>query len=87
MPRAELFAVIVLVGCIVVGGEVCVVSDSAVTVAGVMSGKRGGDNADLWLQLWALVAARDVRLEARWVKAHTFEDELKTGGHLTGNKS
>ena len=72
-PRAELYCVVVMCLLLVKGAVAEVVSDSEITVRGIAARQAGGYKFDFWELLWQVVAAKQLRLTARWVKSHGGE--------------
>ena len=58
MPRSELYAIIQLVQLCSPEADIEVVTDSSITAKGVLHGRQGGRDADLWTRLHKLVVAR-----------------------------
>ena len=68
VPRAELYAVVLLCHLAAPGSSLRVFSDSKVTCDGVAAERRTGSMKLLWEALWALVGSKGLRLQLVWTK-------------------
>ena len=76
IPRAELFAIWVVVS-MVQSGNLEIASDSKVNVDVFLRGRdacRLSENADLWLLIWQKLDEGHVVLSLRWIKGHAAQD-------------
>ena len=80
VPRSELFAILALIRLAAPSAFLHVVTDSKITYDTYCSGFndpkwRESPNADLWVCVWELCAARSGKCCVYWVKAHAAESE------------
>ena len=65
VPRSDLVAAFLVVCFAKQGAEICIVSDSEVTVKGITDKRATGPNADLWYLMWAWVNHKSWKITAR----------------------
>ena len=70
VPRAELWAVLYVALQCTHRAHIHIITDSENTMRGIRTGRRTGDNADLWIALWKQVADKCITLQVDWVKSH-----------------
>ena len=73
VPRAELYALVLLAHMCQPDAILDVGVDSLTTVEGVLLERQSGDNEDLWVTLWEIVRSKMLLLSVRWVKAHVID--------------
>ena len=92
VPRAELFAVLVIVTN-VGGGATTVFTDSQTNANLFARGRQScssSENADLWLAIFQLVDSKGIQLDLVWIKGHADQIEVflryqVSPKHLLGN--
>ena len=73
VPRAELYAIIVVLLFLSPGACAVIYTDSALCSKGFAAKHRSGDNSDLRDLLWRTIALKDLSVEITWMKAHGLE--------------
>ena len=73
VPRAELFAIIVVLLFLSPGAAAIIHTDSELCSKGFAAQTDQGENADLWQLLWSTISAKSLDIQVRWVKAHGLE--------------
>ena len=93
VPRAELFAVLLILRNMVVGGVALVKTDSKITADLFFAGRARcleAANADLWCELWTCIDDKSLDVKLQWVKGHgddlqVFQDYQLSFVDVVGN--
>ena len=73
VPRAELFAILVVLLFLSPGAAATIHTDSELCSKGFLAQTDQGDNADLWQLLWSTILSKSLAIQVRRVKAHGLE--------------